>query len=222
MLKTIDSMEETNGIFTSYVLLSRSVQVSDLSVNVKSWTHTFVLLMNTWGTNNIHVYQLTTQYYILTLVYIYKGLVFKQYNIHKDGKWLRIRVKVSDKGHFLSQALQAGWRWGVKVCTTDSRMSDALHTHSVKVWEPAHGWAWGRSRVNLLRNDGEHDVLIAPSYHCPKSLVFLDGRADIAGWCDPLTVDADYDIALFQTAPAKQNCHWWRFMLFLTRANSFG
>lgn len=42
-------------------------------------------------------------------------------------------------------------------------------------------WRDERSRVNLLRHDGEDDVLVASSDHHAECVVFFDGVTDVAG-----------------------------------------
>lgn len=51
-----------------------------------------------------------------------------------------------------------------------------------------------RSRLNLLRDDGEDDVLVAPPHHSPQRLVPLDGGAHVTGRSDWVAVNADDDI----------------------------
>lgn len=138
---------------------------------------------------------------------IHKRLILSWYTDEQTENdfiyWKKVRMNIS------WSKLRAIFRldeWlGLKVFTKISSKSVAPDTHSVKVWEPAHGWAWGRSRVNLLWNDCENDVFIAASYHHSQTLVSLDGCADVTSWHDPLPVNADYDITLLQTATRKQN-----------------
>ena len=60
-----------------------------------------------------------------------------------------------------------------------------------------------RSRVDLLGDDGEDDVLVAAPHHRPQFIVPPDGGADVAGRGDPLAVDADDDVALLQAGPVQ-------------------
>lgn len=53
-----------------------------------------------------------------------------------------------------------------------------------------------RSRLNLLGDDGEDDVLVAPPHHSPQRLVPLDGDAHVSGRSDRFAVNADDDITL--------------------------
>lgn len=52
------------------------------------------------------------------------------------------------------------------------------------------------SRLNLLRDDGEDDVLVAPPHHSPQRFIPLDGGAHVTGRSDGFAVDADDDITL--------------------------
>lgn len=52
------------------------------------------------------------------------------------------------------------------------------------------------SRLNLLRDDGEDDVLVAPPHHSPQCFIPLDGGAHVTGRSDGFAVDADDDITL--------------------------
>lgn len=61
-----------------------------------------------------------------------------------------------------------------------------------------------RSRLNLLWDDGEDDVLIASSHHCSQPLVPFYGIADITGRGDLLTIDADDDISLLQASSGTE------------------
>lgn len=61
-----------------------------------------------------------------------------------------------------------------------------------------------RSRVDLLGDDGEDDVLVASPHHRPQRLVPLDGGADVAGRSDALAVDADDDVALLQAGSVAE------------------
>lgn len=53
-----------------------------------------------------------------------------------------------------------------------------------------------RSRLNLLRNDGDDDVLVAPPHHRPQCFVPLDGGAHVTGRSDWFAVNANDDITL--------------------------
>lgn len=52
------------------------------------------------------------------------------------------------------------------------------------------------SRLNLLRDDGEDDVLVAPPHHCAQCYIPFDGGAHVAGRSDWFAVDADDDVTL--------------------------
>lgn len=52
------------------------------------------------------------------------------------------------------------------------------------------------SRLNLLRDDGDDDVLVAPPHHSPQCFIPLDGDAHVAGRIDWFAVNADDDITL--------------------------
>lgn len=60
------------------------------------------------------------------------------------------------------------------------------------------------SRLDLLRDDGEHDVLVASPHHCSQRLVLLDGAADVAGRGDSLAIDGDDDISLLQASAVSE------------------
>lgn len=61
-----------------------------------------------------------------------------------------------------------------------------------------------RSRVNVLGDDGEHDVLVPPPDHHSQRVVPLDRAADITGRGDSLAVDGDYDITLLQATSVEE------------------
>lgn len=61
----------------------------------------------------------------------------------------------------------------------------------------------GRSRVDLIWDDGEDDVLVPSPDHHPQRLVPLDGAADVAGRGDALAVDGDDDVTLLQTTSVE-------------------
>lgn len=56
------------------------------------------------------------------------------------------------------------------------------------------------SRLNLLRGDGEDDVLVASSHYRLQRLVLFYGSADVAGGGDWLAIDADDDVRLLQAS----------------------
>lgn len=60
------------------------------------------------------------------------------------------------------------------------------------------------SRVDFFGNHAEDDVLISSPHHQAELVVFLNGRADVAGRADRLPVDADDDVALLQAAAVKK------------------
>ena len=55
-----------------------------------------------------------------------------------------------------------------------------------------------RSRVDLLRNDVEDDVLVPTAHHGPQRVVSPDGCADVVGRGDACVVDANDDVALLE------------------------
>lgn len=61
-----------------------------------------------------------------------------------------------------------------------------------------------RSRVNVLGDDGEHDVLVPPPDHHSQRVVPLDRAADITGRGDSLAVDGDYDVTLLQATSVER------------------
>lgn len=54
------------------------------------------------------------------------------------------------------------------------------------------------SRVDLLWDDGQDDVLVSSPHHRPQRLVPLYGGADVTGRGDLLAIYADDDITLLQ------------------------
>lgn len=59
-------------------------------------------------------------------------------------------------------------------------------TDSSAEGQPGIGWVMTvpcgeRSRVDLLGDDGQHDVLVTAPHHHPQILVSLDGGADVIG-----------------------------------------
>lgn len=65
-----------------------------------------------------------------------------------------------------------------------------------------------RSRLDLLRHDGEDDVLIASPYHRSQRLISLYGGADVTGRGDSLAIDADDDITLQQASSVTKKEEW--------------
>ena len=63
---------------------------------------------------------------------------------------------------------------------------------------------WLRSRLDLLWDDGQDDVLVSSPHHRSQRLVPLDGGAHVTGRGDPLVVDADDDITLLQASAVIQ------------------
>lgn len=61
-----------------------------------------------------------------------------------------------------------------------------------------------RSRLTLLGDDGEDDVLVASSHHRSQRLVPFYGGADVTGRGDSLAVDADDDVTLLQASPGNK------------------
>lgn len=53
-----------------------------------------------------------------------------------------------------------------------------------------------RSRLNLLRDDGDDDVLVSPPHQSPQCFVLLDGSTNVTGRSDWFAVNADDDITL--------------------------
>lgn len=64
-------------------------------------------------------------------------------------------------------------------------------------------WRDVRSGFDLLRHDGEDDVLVSSPSHHAERVVLFDGGADVAGRCDPLSINADDDVAFLQTTTVK-------------------
>lgn len=56
------------------------------------------------------------------------------------------------------------------------------------------------SRLDLLRDDGEDDILVASPYHRSQRLISLYGGADVTGRGDSLAIDADDDVTLLQAS----------------------
>ena len=57
-----------------------------------------------------------------------------------------------------------------------------------------------RSRVDLHGQYGEDGVLVAAAHHHPERGVLLDGGADVGRRGDPLSVDGDDDVVLFESS----------------------
>lgn len=62
----------------------------------------------------------------------------------------------------------------------------------------------GRSRVNLHGDDGEDHVLVPPANHYAQVALLLDGGADVGRRGDPLAVDGDDDVVLFEAAAGRR------------------
>lgn len=69
-------------------------------------------------------------------------------------------------------------------------------------WLVVQSAVW--SRLNLLWDDSEDDVLVASSHHCLQRLVPFYGVADVAGRGDLLAIDADDDISLLQASSGTE------------------
>lgn len=65
-----------------------------------------------------------------------------------------------------------------------------------------------RSRLDLLGDDAEDDVLVASPHHRPQRVVPLYGGAHVAGRGDSLAVDADDDVALLQAGSVTKQEEW--------------
>lgn len=65
-----------------------------------------------------------------------------------------------------------------------------------------------RSRLNLLGDDVEDDVLVASPHHCSQCVVPLYGGAYITGRGDSLAIDTDDDIALLQASSVTKQEEW--------------
>lgn len=61
-----------------------------------------------------------------------------------------------------------------------------------------------RSRVDLHGNDGKNHVLIPPANHYAQVALLLDGCTDVCRRGDPLTVDGDDDVVLFEAATGRK------------------
>lgn len=93
----------------------------------------------------------------------------------------------NSEGHETSRH---GWRF-VSVCVglAEKRLEPARIVSGLRVGVK-------RSRLDLLRDDVEDDVLIASPHHSPKCFVPLDGGAHVTGSGDWLAVNADDDVTL--------------------------
>lgn len=56
------------------------------------------------------------------------------------------------------------------------------------------------SRVDLHGNHREDGVLVSAPHHYPQAAVPLDGGADVGRGWDPLAVDRDDDVMLFESS----------------------
>lgn len=59
------------------------------------------------------------------------------------------------------------------------------------------------SRVDLHGNDGQNHVLIPPANHYAQVSLLLDGGADVGRRGDPLSIDGDDDVVLFEAATGQ-------------------
>lgn len=60
-----------------------------------------------------------------------------------------------------------------------------------------------RSRVDLHGYDGEDHVLVPPADHYAQVALLLDGGADVGRRGDPLTIDGNDDVVLFEAATGQ-------------------